>query len=163
MAIRGMPEMSSTLTMENPTFVAYAVAAAIMILKLMGQGWMTVILMLKTDAGLLNPEDLRATVANRNPRPEQLDINPIVDRSRRMQRNDLESIPAFLIAGLVFVTTQPPFWAATSLFVIFVLVRLAHTFAYATAQNHEVRAVFFSVGSFVVIIMALWVLAAALI
>lgn len=154
--------MSSTLTMENPTFAAYAVAAALMILKLMGQGWMTVILMLKTDAGLLNPEDLRATVANRNPRPEQLDLNPRVERSRRMQRNDLESIPAFLVAGLVFVTTQPPFWAATSLFVIFVLARFAHTFSYATAQNHEVRATFFSVGSFVVIFIALWVLLVAL-
>jgi hypothetical protein len=28
--------------MENPVFVTYMIASAIMILKLMGQGWMTV-------------------------------------------------------------------------------------------------------------------------
>ena len=83
--------MTSMLTMENPVFVAYAVAAALMVLKIMGQGWMTVVLMMRSDAGLLNPEDLRYTPANRNPRPEQLDLNPDVDRSRRMHRNDLET------------------------------------------------------------------------
>lgn len=154
--------MTTTLTMENPVFAAYAIAAALMVLKLMGQGWMTVALMVRTDAGLLNPEDLRATVANRNPLPEQLDLNPQVERSRRMQRNDLESIPAFLVIGLVFVTTEPPLWLAALLFALFVLARIAHTLAYATAQNHEVRAAFFSVGSIVVIALALWVLAVAL-
>jgi uncharacterized MAPEG superfamily protein len=157
-----MRDMTSTLTMENPIFVSYAVAAAVMVLKLMGQGWITVALMLRTDAGLLNPEDLRATVANRNPRPEQLDPNPEVERSRRMQRNDLESIPAFLAAGLVFVTAEPPLWLAVLLFATFVLARAAHAFAYATARNHEVRATFFSVGSLVVIVMALWVLVVVL-
>jgi uncharacterized MAPEG superfamily protein len=102
------------------------------------------------------------SAANRNPRPEQLDPQPDVERSRRMQRNDLESIPAFLAAGLLFVTAAPPTWVAVLLFALFVLSRLAHTWAYATAQNHEVRATFFSVGSIVVILMALWVLLATL-
>ena len=83
------------------------VAASIMILKLMGQGWMTVFRMLKSDAGMLNPEDLLPGPANRNPRPEQLLANDYVERSRRMQRNDLENIPAFLAAGLIFVAAQP--------------------------------------------------------
>lgn len=150
------------LTMENPVFVAYAVAAALMVLKLMAQGWVTVVLMIRSDAGLLNPEDLRPSPANRSPRPDQLDPHPGVERSRRMQRNDLESIPAFLAIGLVFVTAAPPAWIATLLFAAFVLARLAHTWAYATAKNHEVRASFFSIGSIVVIVMALWVLLAAL-
>jgi glutathione S-transferase len=150
------------LSMENPVFVAYAVAAALMILKLMAQGWVTVVLMMRKDAGLLNPEDLRPGAANRNPRPDQLDPEPDVERSRRMQRNDLESIPAFLAAGLLYVTVAPPLWIATLLFALFVLSRLAHTWAYATAQNHEVRATFFSIGSIVVILMALWVLLVAL-
>ncbi len=152
----------SVLTLENPVFAAYAVAAALMILKLMAQGWVTVALMIRSDAGLLNPEDLRASPANRNPRPDQLDPQPAVERSRRMQRNDLESIPAFLAAGLVFVAVDPPYWIAVLLFAAFTLARLAHTWAYATAQNHEIRATFFSVGSIVVILMALWVLLAAL-
>ena len=155
--------MTSTLSMENPVFVAYAVAAALMVLKIMGQGWMTVVLMTRADAGLVSPEDLRQTVANKNPRPEQLDPHPDVERSRRMHRNDLENIPAFLACGLLFVTTEPPLWLAVLLFAVFVMARLAHTLAYATAQNHEVRATFYSVGSVVVIAMAVWVLAVALV
>ncbi|TNC67212.1 MAPEG family protein [Rubellimicrobium roseum] len=154
--------MTSMLTMENPVFMTYAVAAAIMVLKIMGQGWMTVVLMLRTDAGLLNPEDLRPSPANRNPRPEQLGFHADVERSRRMHRNDLENIPAFLAAGLLLVTVEPPVWLAVLLFAVFVLARLAHTLAYATAQNHEVRATFYSVGSVVVMVMAVWVLVAAL-
>jgi uncharacterized MAPEG superfamily protein len=127
----------------------------------MAQGWVTVLMMTRTDAGLINPEDLRRTPFNRNPRPDQLDPQPDVERSRRMQRNDLENIPAFLAAGLLFVAAAPPAWVAYLLFALFVLARLAHTWAYATAQDHEVRATFYSVGSIVVILMALWVLVAA--
>ena len=154
--------MTSALTLENPVFVAYAVAAALMVLKVMGQGWMTVVLMTRSDAGLVSPEDLRRTPFNKNPRPDQLDPHPDVERSRRMHRNDLENIPAFWAAGLLFVTTEPPLWLAVLLFALFVLARLAHAWAYATAQNHEVRATFYSVGSVVVMLMALWVLGAAL-
>ena len=153
----------SLLTMENPVFAAYAVAAALMILKLMAQGWVTVALMIRTrrrPAQPRGPAPRRRPTAT--PRPDQLDPQPDVERSRRMQRNDLESIPAFLAAGLLFVTAAPPPWLAVLLFALFVLSRLAHTWAYATAQNHEVRATFFSIGSIVVILMALWVLLAAL-
>lgn len=151
----------TALSMENPVFGSYVVAAAIMILKLMGQGWMTVFRMVRADAGLLNPEDLLAGPANRNPRPDQLELNDYVERSRRMHRNDLESIPAFLAAGLIFVAAGPSLVLANILFAIFVLTRLAHTVAYATGQRHEVRATFFSIGSIVVIIMALHALVVA--
>ncbi len=147
------------LNMENPVFVTYMITAALMVLKLMGQGWMTVYRMIKADAGLLNPEDLTAGPANRNPRPEQLEVNEYVDRSRRMQRNDLESIPAFLACGLIFVAAAPPVILANILMWVFVLARLAHTLAYATGQRHEMRATLFGIGSIAVIIMALYVLA----
>ena len=62
-------------TMDNPIFATYVIAAAIMILKLMGQGWITVYRMIKSDAGLLNPEDLHSGPANRNPRPGQRALN----------------------------------------------------------------------------------------
>ena len=61
------------------------------------------------------------------------------------------------------MTTEPPLWAAVLLFALFVLARLAHTLAYATAQNHEVRATFYSIGSLMVAVMAVWVLAVALV
>jgi uncharacterized MAPEG superfamily protein len=146
------------LNLENPVFVAYVVASALMVLKIMGQGWMTVYRMLKSDSGLVNPEDIQLGPINKNPNPKQLEVNDYVDRSRRMQRNDLENIPAFWVAGLLFVTTNPALWLAQVLMYGFVVVRLAHFWAYATKQIHEVRATFYTVGSLIVIYMALHVL-----
>jgi len=47
------------LTTETPVFVTYMITAAIMVLKIMGQGWMTVYRMLKSNSGLASPEDLQ--------------------------------------------------------------------------------------------------------
>jgi glutathione S-transferase len=149
------------LAMENPVFVTYAIAAAIMVLKIMGQGWMTVYRMLKIDAGWATPEDMRGGLINRNPRPEQLEPNDYVERSRRMQRNDLENIPAFLACGLLFVAVAPSLLLANILMYGFVGARLLHTLAYATGQSHEVRATLYTIGSVVVIVMAVYVLVAA--
>lgn len=151
----------TTLTMENPIFVTYMIAAAIMVLKIMGQGWVTVYRMLKVSSGFASPEDLHAGLINRNPRPEQLELNEYVDRSRRIHRNDLENIPAFLACGLVFVVAGPPQLLANILMYGFVAARLAHTVAYATKQSHEVRATLYTIGSLVVIFMAIYVLVAA--
>jgi uncharacterized MAPEG superfamily protein len=152
----------AALSMENPVFVTYMIASAIMILKVMGQGWMTVYRMLKSDSGLVSPEDLQPGLINKNPRPDQLDLNDYVDRSRRMHRNDLENIPAFLACGLLFVVAGPSYLLANILMYSFVGARLVHTLAYATKQSHEVRATLYTVGSAIVIAMALYVLAAAI-
>jgi len=149
----------NTFSMENPVFVTYMITGAIMVLKIMGQGWMTVYRMLKSDSGLVNPEDVQAGPFNKNPQPEQLEVNDYVDRSRRMHRNDLENIPAFLACGLLFVAAEPSYMLANILMYGFVMARLAHTVAYATKQIHEVRATFYTIGSVAVIVMALYVLA----
>jgi len=146
--------------MENPVFVTYMIAGAIMILKIMGQGWMTVYRMLKSNSGLASPEDLQVGLINKNPQPEQLEINDYVDRSRRMHRNDLENIPAFLACGILFVASEPSYLLANILMYGFVGARLAHTIAYATKQSHEVRATFYTMGSVAVIIMAVYVIVA---
>jgi glutathione S-transferase len=153
----------TALTMENPVFITYMIAAAIMILKLMGQGWMTVYRMLKVGGGWATPEDLQPGLINRNPSPEQLELNDYVDRSRRMHRNDLENIPAFLACGLVFVAAGPSYLLANILMYGFVVARLAHTLAYATKQSHEVRATLYTVGSLAVVVMAGYVLAIAMV
>lgn len=148
--------------MENPVFVVYLSTAAVMVLKIMLQGWMTVYRMLKSNSGLASPEDLRMGMINKDPSPQQLEINDYVDRSRRMHRNDLENIPAFLAAGLLFVVVDPALLLAKVLFYGFVMARLGHFVAYATKQSHEMRATFYSVGSLIVIYMALHVLWSAL-
>jgi uncharacterized MAPEG superfamily protein len=150
------------LNMENPVFEVYVVAAAIMVVKMMLQGWMTVYRMLKSNSGLASPEDLQKGLINKDPSPEQLEVNDYVDRSRRMHRNDLENIPAFLAAGLLFVAVDPALWVAQVLMYGFVLARLAHFAAYSTKQTHEVRATFYTIGSLIVIYMAVHALWSAL-
>lgn len=150
------------LGLENPVFRAYLVALALTVLKVMGQGWMTVFRMMKAKGGYASPEDIKPGIYNPDPDPAQLAVNDYVDRSRRMHRNDLENIPAFWAIGLAFVAVAPPLWVAQVAFYGFVLARAVHAIAYATAQSHEVRSIGYTVGSLIVMAMAVWVLIALL-
>jgi uncharacterized MAPEG superfamily protein len=94
-----------------------------MILKLMLQPWMTVVRMMKVGGGFRSPEDLKKTPLNPNPQTAQLETNEYVDRSRRINLNDLESIPAFLVAGLLFVFAGPPLLLAQILIWTYVVAR----------------------------------------
>lgn len=152
----------SQLNLTNPVFVTYAIAASLLVLKIMLQGWVTVVQMMSNNGGFVSPEDANAGLANPKPHQGQLDINDKVDRSRRIHRNDLENIPAFWAIGLLFVLISPPLAAAQWLMYGFVGARLAHTIAYSTAQSHEVRATFYTIGSLIVIAMAVWELAVSL-
>ena len=98
---------TAVLSLENPVFQTYVIAACIMILKLMFQPWMTVVRMMGAGGGFRSPEDLKKTPLNPRPEPAQLEVNEYVDRSRRLNLNDLESIPGFLAAGLLFVLIGP--------------------------------------------------------
>lgn len=149
-------------TLQNPAFATYVIAASLMVLKIMGQGWMTVYRMMRSNSGLVSPEDLRPGPINPAPDPSQMDVNDYVDRSRRMHCNDLENIPAFLVAGLLFVIVAPALWLVQVLMYGFLAARLAHFFAYVTKQSHETRATFYTIGSLVVIYMALHVLVVVL-
>jgi glutathione S-transferase len=146
------------MTFDNPVFATYVIAATLMIIKMMGQGWITVYRMMKVGGGMLNPEDQAKGWANPNPRPGQLDADDYVERSRRMHRNEMENVPTFLVAGLLFVWTQPVLWVAQVLLYGFVVTRLGHFWAYSTAKPHEIRATFFSFGSLITIGMAVYTL-----
>lgn len=146
------------LTLSNPVFATYALCAALAVLKLMGQGWMTVYRLMKVGGGYASPEDANKGLLNPRPRPGQTDVDEYVDRSRRMHRNDLENIPGFLAAGLLFVLVEPPLLLAQIMMYGFVLARALHSWAYATAQSHEVRSTFYTFGSLAVIYMAVHVL-----
>jgi len=148
-----------SLSLDNPVFHTYALAATLMILKLMLQPWMTVQRMLKVRAGFRSPEDARRTPINPEPRTGQLDVDEYVDRSRRINLNDLESIPGFLAAGLLFVLTGPPLLLAQILIWTYVAARAAHFVAYYTAQIHDVRATFWTFSSLSVLAMAGYTLA----
>lgn len=142
------------LNMANPVFATYAVAASIMALKGVAMSWLTVVRLVTENAGMLNPEDLRKTPFNSAPHAGQLGPNDPVDRIRRIQHNDLESLPYFFVAGLLYVTTMPQLWLAQALFYGYVATRLAHFVAYFTAQNHEVRAALWAPGSLIIIFLS---------
>jgi glutathione S-transferase len=134
------------------------IAAAIMILKLMIQPWITVQRMMKVNAGFRSPEDQKKSPLNPEPSDGQTEINEYVDRSRRINLNDLESIPGFLAAGFLFVLVGPPLLLAKILIWTYVGARAAHFLAYTTAQLHDVRATFWTFSSLPVIAMAGYVL-----
>lgn len=150
------------LTLQNPVFAAYAIAAAIMILKAVGMSWLTVLRMMQEKAGFRSPEDLRKTPLNPVPNPKQLEPNERVERIRRIQLNDLENLPFFLVAGLLFVLTDPSLTLARWVLYGYVVSRLLHFGAYFTAQTHEIRATFWTVGSLILIYMTCHVLVVAL-
>lgn len=151
----------AVLSLNNPVFQTYLIAASIMILKLMMQPWMTVVRMMKVGGGFRSPEDLKKTPLNPNPQPAQLEINEYVDRSRRLNLNDLESIPGFLVAGFLFVLVEPPLLLAQILIWTYVASRAAHFVAYTTAQIHDVRAFCWTWSSLSVIAMAIYTLTQA--
>ena len=149
-----MNAVSALLTLENPVFQTFMIAASVMILKLMLQPWMTVYRMVKVGGGYRAPEDLKKTPLNPDPDPSQLEVNEYVDRSRRLNLNDLESIPGFLAAGFLFVLVDPPLLLAQILIWTYVASRAVHFIAYTTAQIHDVRAFCWTWSSVSVIVMA---------
>jgi glutathione S-transferase len=145
-------------SLEDPMFAAYAIAASVMILKVVAMSWLTVYRLMKSRAGLRSPEDLRRSPLNPHPSPSQLEVNDYVERIRRIQHNDLENVPFFLVAGALFVVSGPPLWLAQVLLYGYVLTRLLHFAAYLTSQLHDVRAALWTPGSLIIVFMSGWVL-----
>lgn len=150
------------LSLQNPLFATYAVAATLMILKAVGMSWLTVVRMMTVKGGFRSPEDLKKTPLNPVPNPRQLEPDDRVDRIRRIQLNDLENLPFFLAAGFLYVMTEPPLWLAQVLLYGYVVSRLLHFAAYLTARTHDTRATLWTVGSLILIFMAVRTLVAAL-
>lgn len=150
------------LNLQNPVFATYAIAAALMILKAVSMSWLTVLRMMQVKGGYRSPEDLRKTMLNPAPDPAQLAPDERVERIRRIQMNDLENLPFFLVAGLLFVLTQPSLLAARVVFYGYVVSRLLHFAAYLSARTHDTRATLWTIGSVLLIYMTLRVLIAAL-
>lgn len=150
------------LGLHNPVFATYVVAATIMILKAVAMSWLTVVRMMQEKGGYRSPEDLRRTPLNPEPDPKQLLPNERVDRIRRIQMNDLENLPFFLVAGFLFVFTDPSLLWARILLYGYVVSRLLHFGAYFTEQTHDMRAALWTIGSFILIGITGWTLIAAL-
>jgi glutathione S-transferase len=152
----------NTISLHDPLFATYAIAACLMILKAVSMSWLTVYRMMRVSGGFRSPEDLKKTPLNPAPDPAQIGPNDYVDRIRRIQMNDLENLPFFLVVGFLFVLTGPSLLMAQWLFYGYVVSRLLHFGAYVTGQIHDVRATFWTVGSLILIFMTVRTLLFAL-
>jgi glutathione S-transferase len=150
------------LSFDNPVFAAFAVSAAIMVLKAVAMSWLTVLRMMQVKGGFRAPEDLRRTPLNPAPDPKQLLPDERVERIRRIQQNDLENLPFFFMAGALYVLTDPSPGLAQWLFYGYVVSRLLHFAAYVSGQIHDIRATLWTVGSLIIVYMAVMVLLHAL-
>jgi glutathione S-transferase len=139
------------LSLKDPVFATYVIAATIMILKAAGMSWLTVLRMTQEKGGFRSPEDIRKTRLNPEPNPKQLEPNERV-----------ENLPFFLVAGFLFVLTEPSLLLARLLLYGYVISRLLHFAAYFTSQTHDTRATFWTAGSLILIFMTCRTLAAAL-
>lgn len=148
--------------LNNPVFAAYVVAASLLILKAVAMSWLTVVRMMGANGGFRNPEDTKKTPMNPNPSASQTAPVESVERIRRIHLNVLENVPFFLVAGLLYITTQPDLVLAQWLFYGYVASRALHFLAYITAQIHEVRATFWTIGSLILIYMTVATLIKAL-
>jgi glutathione S-transferase len=148
--------------MQDPLFATYVIAATLMILKAVSMSWLTVVRMMQVKGGFRSPEDLRKTPLNPNPDPKQLEPDDRVDRFRRIQLNDLENLPFFLAAGFLYVLTGPSLLLARILLYGYVVSRLLHFAAYASARTHDTRATLWTIGSLILIFMTCRTLLAAL-
>jgi glutathione S-transferase len=149
------------LSFDNPVFVAYAIAAAVMVLKAVAMSWLTVARMMWFRSGFRSPEDLRKTLLNPTPDPSQLLPDERVDRIRRIQQNDLENLPFFFVSGALYVMTSPPLGLAEWLFYGYAISRLLHFAAYLTGQIHDVRATLWAIGSLIIVFMTFAAIARA--
>ena len=149
-------------TLDNPVFRIFVIAAGIAILKMVGHSFLTVYRMIRSNGGFLNPEDTRKTIGNSHPSAGQLASNDYVERARRMHRNEGENTPLFLVAGLLFVSASLPVTLAAIMMYGYVVARFAHSYAYITERDHEVRVAFFSIGALLTGGMTLYALAVSL-
>jgi glutathione S-transferase len=150
------------VNLRDPVFATYAIAASVMILKVVAMAWLTVWRMLQAKGGYRSPEDLRRTPLNPHPDPSQLAPNEAVERVRRIHMNDLENVPFFLAAGFLFVLTQPSLALARWVLYGYVVSRLLHFAAYLSARSHDLRAFLWTIGSLLLVGMAGRVLFVAL-
>jgi glutathione S-transferase len=137
----------SPFTIDNPVFTLYVLAAGLAILKMLGHAFLTVQRMVKVNGGFLNAEDTRRTLMNPHPSPTQIGTNDYVERARRLHRNEGENTPLFLVAGLLLVAASPSTTVAVVFLFGYIAARVAHTWAYLTERDHEVRATCFTLGA----------------
>ena len=130
--------------MTSSAFQTYALCSAILVLKMLYSATYTGV-QRQRNQGYVNPEDAK-TFGSQGASAGTSEA-PAVAHALRIQRNDLENIPAFLVIGLLYVMVGG---TAASYFWVFTIARIAHTVCY-TLQLQPWRALSFGVGALCVV------------
>jgi glutathione S-transferase len=76
------------VSLHDPLFRVYAIAAALMIVKMAAMAWLTVYRMTRVKAGFRSPEDARRSPYNPHPPGDHLAPNEYVELVRSIHHND---------------------------------------------------------------------------
>jgi glutathione S-transferase len=134
--------------LEQPAMHAWALASLVVVLKTMAVGVYTSVLRVRTRT-YVSPEDYE-----RQGHPPPPDVDPQVERARRIHRNDLENGVPFFVVGFVYAATAPSTVATWICFAGFPLARILHTWFYARGRMPH-RTWAYAVGFFITVWMAL--------
>lgn len=136
--------------LSQPAVHAYAIVAAVLVLKMALTGTLTGLSRVVKGV-YLTPEDYK--FAGKTPAQD----DEFIERTRRIHRNDLENILPFLAIGFIFSLTGVSVTAASWLFGIFAVVRVLHTLTYLFSLQPW-RTLFYEVGNVVLFIITIWTL-----
>lgn len=128
-----------TELLADSVWKAYAVCAAILVLKMWLTGNATGLLRVRRGV-YATPEDY--TFMGKAGGGE----DEAIERLRRAHRNDLENVLPFLAAGALYAATGPSAALAGWLFGIFTAARVVHTVVYALGLQPW-RTIAFEVGN----------------
>ncbi|MEQ2288237.1 hypothetical protein AMECASPLE_020682 [Ameca splendens] len=137
--------------MENEAFKAFTTYAAIVTLKMILMGPMTVYFRF-TRKSFINEEDVAWT--SEEQKKKMLKTHPDVERARRCHYNDLENIIPFFFIGLLYALSGPELSSALLHFRIFTAARIFHSFAYILVLPQPSRAISYFLGMLVTFSMA---------
>jgi uncharacterized MAPEG superfamily protein len=127
---------------HTPIFQIYVVSSFILVLNMQVLAGATAAIRSK-GGNFLNPED---KALNKAGQLIEVDSGRAA-RFRRAHYNAMENVLPFLGVGLLLVLTQPSVAVAASLFGVFTLFRLIHSFAYVRGVQ-PLRTMSFAISSF---------------
>ncbi|XP_072384164.1 microsomal glutathione S-transferase 1-like [Diabrotica undecimpunctata] len=140
---------TSGILFDNHVLRWYFVCCCFLILKMSFMSIFTAVKRVIHKA-FANPEDSKQMKID----PQ---VNENVERVRRAHLNDLENIPLFFVAGLIYTFANPGETAAKVLFVVYVVTRYLHTIVYAVVPIPQpARALCWSTGYIINIYMAMY-------
>lgn len=128
--------VNETLSFNNEVFRVFITWGGLLLIKMLLMSVLTSVQRFRKGA-YENPEDVQGR--------ENVEIkkDEDVERVRRAHMNDLENIPAFLIAALFYVMSEPNIDLGSWLIRIGVLARFSHTIVRYLIKNTKMNLIDF--------------------